>query len=90
MAIAKRFAWKRAVIFSSLGAGVALYMSGRRAAGFALAGIGVGGLAYENREKISQIASDLPPFLEKTSKILETVIAVSQGLAEARRAAVAS
>jgi len=79
--------WKRAVIFSSLGAGVALFVSGRRTAGVALAGIGIGGLVYENREKLSSLASELPPLLAKTSSIVRTVVAVGQGLAEARRAA---
>lgn len=79
--------WKRAVIFSSLGAGIALYISGRRAAGAALAGIGVGGLVYENRETLAQLAEDLPRYMEKTSQVVQTVAAVGQKLMEARRSA---
>ena len=79
--------WKRAVIFSSLGAGIALYISGRRAAGAALAGIGVGGLVYENRETLAQLAEDLPRYMEKTSQAVQTVAAVGQKLMEARRSA---
>ena len=43
--------WKRAVIFSSLGAGAALFLSGKRPAGAALAGIGLAVFAIENRDK---------------------------------------
>lgn len=81
--------WKRAVIFSSLGAGIALYVSGRRAAGAALAGIGVGGLMYENRKTLAQLAEDLPQYVEKTSRLVQTVAAVRQRLMEAGRSAAA-
>lgn len=79
--------WKRALIFSSLGAGVALYISGRRAAGTALAGIGIGALVYENRETIAKLATDVPQFLEKGSQVVQTITAVGQRLMEARRSA---
>jgi hypothetical protein len=77
--------WKRAVIFSSLGAGVALFVSGRRAAGVALAGVGIGGLVYENREVLGKLASDVPQFVEKTSQVAQMVAAVGLRLMEARR-----
>jgi hypothetical protein len=79
--------WKRALIFSSLGAGVALYISGRRAAGTALAGVGIGALVYENRETIAKLATDVPQFLEKGSQVVQTITAVGQRLMEARRSA---
>jgi len=79
--------WKRALIFSSLGAGVALYVSGRRAAGTALAGVGIGALVYQNRETIAKLASDMPQFLEKGTQVVQTITAVGQRLMEARRAA---
>jgi len=72
-----------------MGAGVALYLSGRRAAGTALAGVGVGGLIYENRETIAKLANDVPQFLEKSGPIVQTVTAVGQRLMEARRSAMA-
>lgn len=81
--------WKRAVIFSSLGAGVALFVSGRRAAGLALAGVGIGGLAYENRESLAKLAADMPQFLEKGTQVVQTIAGVSQRLMEARRSAMA-
>ena len=81
--------WKRVLIFGSMGAGVALYLSGRRAAGTALAGVGIGGLIYENREIIAKLASDLPQFLEKSGQVVQTVAAVGQRFMEARRSAIA-
>jgi hypothetical protein len=81
--------WKRLLIFGSMGAGVALYLSGRRAAGTALAGVGIGGLIYENREIVAQLASDVPQFLEKGTQVVQTITAVGERLMEARRSAFA-
>jgi len=66
---------------------VALYVSGRRAAGTALAGVGIGALVYQNRETIAKLASDMPQFLEKGTQVVQTITAVGQRLMEARRAA---
>jgi hypothetical protein len=85
----KMASWKRALIFSSMGVGVALFVSGRRAAGVALAGVGVGGLVYENRETLAKLADDMPQFLEKGTQLLTTVAVVGQRLMEARRSALA-
>jgi hypothetical protein len=82
--------WKRALIFSSLGAGVALYASGRRAAGTVLAGVGIGGLIYENRDTLAKLASDVPQFLEKGTQVVQTIAVVGQRLLEARRSAAQS
>jgi hypothetical protein len=81
--------WKRALIFSSMGVGVALFVSGRRAAGVALAGVGIGGLVYENRETLVKLADDMPQFLEKGTQLLTTVAVVGHRLMEARRSALA-
>jgi hypothetical protein len=81
--------WKRVLIFGSMGAGVALYVSGRRAAGTALAGAGIGGLIFENREIIARLACDLPQILEKGTQVVQTIAAVGQRLMEARRSAMA-
>ena len=79
--------WKRVLIFSSMGAGVALYVSGRRVAGTALAGVGIGGLIYENRETLAKLVEDVPQFLEKGTQVVQTIAVVGQKLMEARRAA---
>ena len=79
--------WKRVLIFSSMGAGVALFVSGRRTAGSALAGVGLAGLVYENREALIRVAQEVPPLLEKSSQVMQTVVAVGQGIMAARRSA---
>ena len=81
--------WKRALIFGSLGAGVALYVSGRRAAGTALAGVGVGTLIYQNRETLQRLVNDAPQFIEKGLQVAQTLTTVGQRLMEARRSATA-
>jgi len=85
----KMASWKRALIFSSMGVGVALFVSGRRAAGVALAGVGVGGLVYENRETLAKLADDMPQLLERGTQLLNTVAVVGERLMEARRSALA-
>ncbi len=77
--------WKRALIFSSLGAGVALFVSGRRVAGVALTGAGLGGLVFENRKSLQKVIRDLPQFLEKSSQMMEAVASVGERLMEATR-----
>ena len=78
--------WKRALIFGSMGAGVALFVSGRRAAGSALAGVGVGVLVYENRETLQRLANDAPQYLERGKQVAQILTVVGQKLMEARRA----
>ncbi len=78
--------WKRVLIFGSMGAGVALFVSGRRSAGAALAGVGLSGLLYENRATLAHLANDVPQFLAKGTQVVQTITALSQRLAEARRA----
>ena len=77
--------WKRALIFSSLGAGVALFVSGRRVTGVALTSLGLGGLVFENRKSLGKVVRDLPGFLEKSSQVMETVATVGERLMEATR-----
>ncbi len=76
--------WKRALIFSSLGAGFALAFSGRRRAGAAIASVGVGVLVYENRQILGKVARDLPRYLETTSQVIETLASVGERWMAAR------
>jgi len=79
--------WKRALIFSSLGVGVALAFSGRRLAGAAVAGVGVGMLVSENREILGKIASDMPRYLENTSRVMQIAASIGERVAAARTSA---
>lgn len=79
--------WKRALLFSSLGAGVALAFSGRRLAGAAVTGVGVGILVAENREILGKVARDLPRYLENTSRVMQIAAAVGDRVVAARASA---
>ena len=76
--------WKRALIFSSLGVGAALMFAGRRSAGVAVAGVGVGVLVAENREILCKTLHDLPRYLETASQAMNTVSLLSERLMAAR------
>ena len=76
--------WKRALIFSSLGAGVALMFAGRRSAGVVVAGVGVGVLVSENREILGKTMSLLPRYLETASQTMNIVSLLGERLMAAR------
>lgn len=74
--------WKRALILGSLGAGAALALSGRRTAGAALAGVGVAVLASEHPEKVQQLWERAPEYMEKGTRIMNTVSRFLERLSE--------
>ena len=76
--------WKRALIFSSLGVGAALLFAGRRSAGIAVAGVGVGVLVAENREILGKTLHDLPRYLETASRAMNTVSALGERIMAAQ------
>jgi hypothetical protein len=76
--------WKRALIFGSLGAGAALFLSGRRPAGAALAGIGLTVLALENRDKLEGVWRDLPELLDRGSNLIAKLADMSQRVVQQR------
>jgi hypothetical protein len=63
--------WKKGLIYGSFAAGAILFLSGRRPAGLAIAGIGLATLAAENPEKLEEIWNRLPEYIEKGSKIVD-------------------
>jgi hypothetical protein len=76
--------WKRALIFGSLGAGAALFLSGRRPAGAALAGVGLAVLTLENRDKLKGAWRDLPELLDRGSNLIAKVADLSQRVLQQR------
>ena len=86
--------WKRVLIFGSMGAGVALYVSGRRAAGTALAGAGIGGLigvsiAWAMAVAVRSFTSfpmEVPINAVVIGVVLSTVVGLFFGIYPARRA----
>lgn len=63
--------WKKTLIYGSFAAGALLFLSGRRPAGLAVAGVGLATFAAENPEKFEEIWNHLPEYIEKGSKFVD-------------------
>jgi len=74
--------WKRAVIFGSLGTGVALVLAGKRPAGVAVATVGLAILAGEYPEKFELIQEHAPDYIARGVKILQTLSQITERIAE--------
>jgi hypothetical protein len=65
--------WKKALMIGSFTAAAILLLTGRRPAGFALAGVGLATLAAEHPEKFEQFWNAAPEYLEKGSRLASGV-----------------
>jgi hypothetical protein len=65
--------WKKALMIGSFTAAVILLFTGKRPAGYALAGIGLATLAAEHPEKLEQFWNSAPEYLEKGSRLVNGV-----------------
>jgi hypothetical protein len=65
--------WKKALMIGSFSAAAILLLTGRRPAGFALAGIGLATLAAEHPEKLEEFWNAAPEYLEKGSRLVNGV-----------------
>jgi hypothetical protein len=74
--------WKRAVVFGSLGAGTALFLAGRRPAGVALAGMGLGLLAYDKRRELTTVLKHAPEWVDRAAQIANVVADLGQRVME--------
>ena len=63
--------WKKALIYGSFAAGALLFITGRRPAGLAVAGIGLATLASENPEKFEELWARMPEYIDKGSKFVD-------------------
>jgi hypothetical protein len=63
--------WKKTLIVGSFAAGAILFLTGRRPAGLAVAGIGVATFAVENPEKFEELWHRMPEYIEKGSKFVD-------------------
>jgi len=63
--------WKKALIYSSFAAGALLFLTGRKPAGLAVAGIGLATLASEHPEKFQELWRRMPEYIEKSSKVVD-------------------
>jgi len=74
--------WKKVLIYGSFAAGAVLILTGRRPAGFAVAGIGVATLASEHPEKFEEIWHHMPEYIEKGSKFVDMAAAFLERVGE--------
>jgi hypothetical protein len=74
--------WKRAVMIGSFSAAAFLLLTGRRAAGFALAGIGVATLAGEYPDKFEKFWNQAPEYLDRGTRLVQGVGSFVEKIAE--------
>jgi DNA mismatch repair protein MutH len=74
--------WKKALVAGTLGAGAVLLLTGKRALGLALAGVGGAVLAAEYPEKLEQLRENLPEYTDRTIRILDNVSRAGAKIAE--------
>jgi hypothetical protein len=63
--------WKKALMYGSFAAGAILFLTGRRPAGLAVAGVGLATLATENPERFEELWHRMPEYIEKGSKFVD-------------------
>jgi hypothetical protein len=63
--------WKKTLMIGSFAAGAILFLTGRRPAGLAVAGIGVATFAAEHPEKFEELWQRMPEYIEKGSKFVD-------------------
>jgi len=65
--------WKKMLMFGAFAGAAYLLISGRRPAGFALAGIGMAVLAAEHPQRFEEIWNRAPEYLEKGQRMIQGV-----------------
>jgi len=63
--------WKKALMYGSFAAGAVLFLSGKRPAGLAAAGIGLATLAAQHPEKLEELWDRMPEYLDKGTQFVE-------------------
>ena len=63
--------WKKTLMIGSFAAGAILFLTGRRPAGLAVAGIGVATFAAEHPEKFEELWQRMPEYIDKGSKFVD-------------------
>jgi hypothetical protein len=76
--------WKKTLMYGSFAAGAVLFLTGRRPAGLAVAGIGVATLAAEHPEKFEELWRRMPEYVDKGSKLVDIAASFLERLSEQR------
>jgi hypothetical protein len=65
--------WKKMLMVGAFAGAAYLLFSGRRPAGFALAGIGMAVLAAEHPQRFEEIWNQAPQYLERGTKVVNQI-----------------
>jgi hypothetical protein len=74
--------WKKAVVAGTLAGGAILALTGKRAAGLIIAGVGGALLAAEYPDKLEQLRDNFPEYSERAMRVLENVSRAGEKIAE--------
>ena len=74
--------WKRIAMFGAFGAGLALFLRGRKPAGIVVAGVGVALLAAEHPELFERLWQRAPEYLDRGGQILAAIGRIKERLEE--------
>jgi len=76
--------WKKTLMYGSFAAGAVLFLTGRRPAGLAVAGIGVATFAVEHPEKFEEIWQRMPEYIERGERFVNMAANFLDRLGEQR------
>jgi len=76
--------WKKTLMYGSFAAGAILFLTGRRPAGLAVAGIGVATFAAEHPEKFEELWHRMPEYIEKGGRFVDMATSFLERLGEER------
>src|SRR5689334_10854761 len=78
----RKMDWKKTLMYGSFAAGAILFLTGKRPAGLAVAGIGVATFAAEHPEKFQEIWHRMPEYIEKGSRFVDMASSFLERLGE--------
>ncbi|HLW55509.1 MAG TPA: hypothetical protein VKW06_21960 [Candidatus Angelobacter sp.] len=80
--------WKKGLIYGSFAAGAILFITGRRPAGMAVAGLGLATLIAEHPDKFEDLWHRMPDYIDKGGRLLDRAASLIELLGQEGRAGV--
>ncbi|HEX4426201.1 MAG TPA: hypothetical protein VH079_12455 [Terriglobales bacterium] len=74
--------WKKALIATSAGASVALFLHRKKTAGFLLAGVSAVALASEHAREFEALYEKFPDYVEQGKRLLKTASQIGEQVAQ--------
>lgn len=75
--------WKRALLAGTIGASAIFFLKGKNPAGVLFAGVSLAVLASEYPEHFERLRDDLPDYVDRATRFLETASRLGERLADA-------